>query len=51
MLGSSFHNIGLGTIVTTVINSPLIMLMGKALDKIFVPSPLFPRFEKWLKIE
>jgi uncharacterized membrane protein YczE len=46
---SSFHSIGLGTLVTTAINSPLIALMGKVIDKIFLPSPLFPRFENLLK--
>ena len=29
---SSFHNIGLGTIVTTIINSPMIALMSKLID-------------------
>ena len=46
---SSFHSIGLGTLVTTAINSPLIALMGKVIDKIFLPSPLFPKFENLLK--
>lgn len=46
---SSFHSIGLGTLVTTAINSPLIALIGKVIDKIFLPSPLFPRFENMLK--
>ena len=46
---SSFHSIGLGTLVTTAINSPLIALMGKVIDKFFLPSPLFPRFENLLK--
>lgn len=46
---SSFHSIGLGTIVTTAINSPLIAAAGKLIDKIFLPSPLFPRFENLLK--
>ena len=32
---SSFHSIGLGTLVTTAINSPLITLMGKVIDKLF----------------
>lgn len=46
---SSFHSIGLGTLVTTAINSPLIALMGKVIDKIFLPSPLFAKFENLLK--
>ena len=46
---NSFHSLGLGTLVTTLINSPIIKLMGKLLDKIFEPSPKFPRLEKVLK--
>jgi uncharacterized membrane protein YczE len=38
---SSFHSIGLGTLVTTVINSPIIALMGRLIDRIFDPSPRF----------
>ncbi len=45
-----FHSIGLGTLVTTVINSPLINLMGKLVDKIFEPSPLLPSLESKLKL-
>lgn len=39
---ASFHSIGLGTLVTTAINSPIIALMGKLLDKIFEPTPMLP---------
>ena len=46
---SSFHSIGLGTFVTTAVNSPIITLMGKILDKIFEPSAMFPKLEKILK--
>ena len=46
---SSFHSIGLGTLVTTAINSPLIALMGKFIDKSFDPSPAFPTLEKALR--
>ena len=46
---ASFHSIGLGTLVTTVINSPIIALMGKLIDRIFDPSPRFPKLEKLLK--
>lgn len=38
---SSFHSIGLGTFVTTAINSPLIALMGNLVDRIFDPTPRF----------
>lgn len=46
---TSFHSIGLGTLVTTVINSPIISLMGKLIDKIFDPSPRFTKLEGILK--
>ena len=39
---TSFHSIGLGTIVTTLINSPIITTMGKIIDKFFGSEPLFP---------
>lgn len=46
---ASFHSIGLGTIVTTVINSPIIALMGKLVDRFFGTKPAFPRMEQILK--
>lgn len=46
---SSFHSIGLGTLVTTAINSPIIGLMGKILDKAFDPSPRFKKLADILK--
>jgi len=42
---SSFHSIGLGTLVTTAINSPIIALMGRLIDKIFDATPCFPKLE------
>ena len=45
---ASFHSIGLGTIVTTAINSPIIGLMGKIIDRLFEKKPLFPKLEKIL---
>jgi len=46
---SSFHSIGLGTLVTTAINSPIISLMGKLVDCIFEPTPRFAKLEQLLK--
>ena len=46
---ASFHSIGLGTLVTTVINSPIISLMGKLVDRIFDPAPRFTKLEQLLK--
>ncbi len=47
---TSFHSIGLGTLVTTVINSPIIVFLGKGIDKSFDNSARFPKLEKVLKI-
>ena len=46
---ASFHSIGLGTLVTTAINSPIIGLMGKLIDKLFGTEPMFPKMERALK--
>lgn len=46
---NSYHSIGLGTLVTTVINAPIITLMGKLIDKVFVSTPAFKGLEKALK--
>lgn len=46
---ASFHSIGLGTLVTTAINSPLIAGMGRLADRCFVASPRFPRLERACK--
>lgn len=45
---ASFHSIGLGTIITTIINSPIIFFMSKLLDKIFDASPRFIKMHKFL---
>jgi uncharacterized membrane protein YczE len=45
---SSFHSIGLGTLVTTAINSPIIALMSKLIGKIFNPTPALSKLEKML---
>lgn len=46
---ASYHSIGLGTIVTTLINSPLIAMMGKLIDHFFDPAPRFLKMETLLK--
>jgi uncharacterized membrane protein YczE len=38
IFSASYHSIGLGTVVTTIINSPIITLSGKLLDGIFIPK-------------
>ena len=45
---ASFHSIGLGTLVTTAINSPIIAGVGKLLDRLFDPTPAFPKLHKVL---
>ena len=40
---ASYHSIGLGTVFTTLINSPIITVTGRLIDKIFVPTPLLPK--------
>ena len=45
---SSFHSIGLGTIVTTLINSPIIATMSKLIDKCFDSTARFTKLEKLL---
>lgn len=44
----SFHNLGLGTIITTVINAPLIALSGIIIDALFDNSPRFIKLKKFL---
>ena len=46
---SSFHSLGLGTLVTTAINSPIIAIMSKIINKIFKPTAAFPKLEKLLR--
>ena len=48
---TSYHSLGLGTIVTTLINAPIIALCGKVLDKCFTYEALLPKVEKYLKRE
>lgn len=45
----SFHSIGLGTLLTTAINSPIIAFMGKLIDKIFGRKPKFEKLHLMLK--
>jgi len=46
---AAFHSIGLGTLVTTAINSPLIALMGRLIDRFFEATPTFARVEGILR--
>ncbi len=46
---TSFHSIGLGTLVTTAINSFIIAFMDKLICKAFDDTCRFPKLEKMLK--
>lgn len=46
---NDYHSLGLGTLVTTVINTPIIAACGRILDKIFDFTPMFPKLEKLLQ--
>lgn len=45
---SSFHSLGVGTLVTTLINSPLIACMSRLVDHFFEGTPRFPSLAKFL---
>lgn len=49
ILNRSFQGIGIGTVLITIVNAPLITLYGKLLDKYCDFSPRFPRLIAWLK--
>lgn len=47
----SFDMVGIGTLFVTVVNTPIITLFGKLIDKLFVFNSAFPKFyEKFEKI-
>lgn len=50
LASSSFHSIGLGTLVMTAANSPLIAACGRVLDKYFDASPRFAKLNKALSL-
>ncbi len=48
VLNHSLVGIGIGTVIITVVNAPLISMFGRLLDKVFVFSPAFPKFMRGL---
>lgn len=50
VLNRSFEGIGIGTIVITVVNAPMIKFFGKVLDKFCDFSPRFPKILEWAKL-
>ncbi len=43
ILFGKFVGVGVGTVIITLVNAPLIKLWGKVLDKIFTYEPRFPK--------
>ncbi len=50
LLAKSFDGIGIGTVIITLVNAPLISLFGKLLDKYCEFSPRFPKFAEIVKL-
>ena len=48
-LTGGFHGFGVGTVVITAVNAPIIALSGKLLDKLFTFDPRFPQVTDKLK--
>ena len=48
ILTEGYHSVGIGTLITTLINSPLIAAWGKGIDRLFDPTPRFPKLEHLL---
>ena len=48
LLTGKFTGIGLGTVVTALVNAPLIRIWGKVLDRFFSFEPMFPKVENFL---
>lgn len=46
LLTGKLTGVGIGTVIITLSNAPLIALWGKLLDRIFIFDPLFPRLKK-----
>ena len=46
---TSYHFIGAGTIVTALINAPIIGVFGKVLNKISGEEPLFPKVKEFFR--
>ncbi len=48
---SSFHHIGMGTLVATLVTAPMIALSSKIIGGIFDPTPAFPKGEAFFTKE
>lgn len=48
LLTEGFKGVGVGTVIITVVNAPLIRLFGKLLDKTMTFEPIFPKVNAWI---
>lgn len=48
IFATSYHSIGLGTVITSFINAPIISFTGKLMDKVFNYQPIFGKFSEFL---
>lgn len=47
----AYHCVGLGTLITTIINTPIITAWGKLFDRFMGYEPLFPKLKKFLAVK
>lgn len=45
---TNYHYLGLGTFISTIINSPIITITGKLMDKVLGREPLIPKLKEWI---
>lgn len=50
VLNQSFQGIGIGTVIITLINAPLIAFFGRVMDRCCDFSPRFPKFTEKIKV-
>ena len=48
IITEDYHSVGIGTLITTVINAPLIAMWGKGIDRLFDPTPRFGALKELL---
>ena len=49
-LTGGFHGVGIGTVVITIVNAPLIKMFSNLLDRLFTFEPRFPKLVEKLKL-
>lgn len=48
LFSGNFHSIGIGTVITSFINAPIIAFVSKIIDKAFGYEPLIPKLKTFL---